>query len=356
MNYRDILSGRRRDPSAVLMRAAARVAEVPYRLVIELRNQGYDRAPGKSRAAAVPVVSVGNLTVGGTGKTPMIVYLARWFRQQGIRVSIISRGYKSDHTGVGVNDEALELEQRLPDVPHLQNPDRCAAAETAVEELETQLILLDDGFQHRRLRRDLDIVLIDATCPFGYGHLLPRGLLREPLHGLGRAHVVAITRADVVDADQLEAIEATIRRHNAAASIVHCVHGPEGLADGGLEVVEPVGRLRGLPITAFCGIGNPDAFFASLRRLGADLLHALPLPDHCRYDRPTVERIVQMQQASPGARMSVCTVKDLVKLRADELAGLPVRALSVALTIRRGEEALAEALGGVLEGCREDRD
>ena len=132
----------------------------------------------------VPVISVGNLTLGGTGKSPFVAWIARFLREQGIRVTIVSRGY-----GVSAgsrNDEALELEQRLPDVPHVQNRDRVAAARVAIDELDCQAIVLDDGFQHRRLARDLDIVLLDACEPFGWDHLVPRGYLREPPANLAR--------------------------------------------------------------------------------------------------------------------------------------------------------------------------
>ena len=130
---------------------------------------GYDRGWLRSHAATVPVVSVGNLTLGGTGKTPMVEWLARWFRRHGVRVAILSRGY--GHTG-GLNDEGRVLEENLPDVPHLQSPDRVAQSRVAVVELETEVIVLDDGFQHRRLRRDLDVVLLDALEPFGLGPAL----------------------------------------------------------------------------------------------------------------------------------------------------------------------------------------
>ena len=127
------------------------------------------------------MISVGNLTTGGTGKTPVVCFLAKWFRGNGIRVGIVSRGY--GRGDADANDEALELYARLPDVPHVQDPDRVAAATIAVDELEVQLILMDDGFQHRRLHRDLDLVVIDATEPFGFGHLLPRVYCENPSRG-----------------------------------------------------------------------------------------------------------------------------------------------------------------------------
>ena len=174
--FRDLVSGRRRGIGASVLRAALRVAEVPYGLAMLWRNRRYDRDLARTHRVEVPVVSVGNLTLGGTGKTPMVEWIARHLRAQNVRVTLISRGYGAE--AGAANDEALELEQKLPDVPHLQNPDRVAAARTAVDKLDCQLILLDDGFQHRRLGRDLDIVLLDALEPFGFGHVFPGGMLR----------------------------------------------------------------------------------------------------------------------------------------------------------------------------------
>src|SRR5262249_52484570 len=154
------------------------------------RNKLFDIGWKKAHRAAVPVVNVGNLTLGGTGKTPCVEYVAGLYRKQGLRVAILSRGYGSEG---GRDDEAMLLEGNLPDVPHLQDRDRVAIAATAVEELESEVLVLDDGFQHRRLARELDIVLIDATNPWGFGYLFPRGALREPIGSLKRAHAVMLT-------------------------------------------------------------------------------------------------------------------------------------------------------------------
>src|SRR5262249_25007278 len=149
--------------------------------------------------APVPVVSVGNLTVGGTGKTPAVEYVARFYRGLDARVAILIRGYGSTE---GRNDEALVLEQNLPDVPHLQGRNRAELAQVAAEELESEILVLDDGFQHWRLARNLDIVLIDATRPWGHGRIFPRGLLREPRRSLRRAHAVLLTRCNQVAATE----------------------------------------------------------------------------------------------------------------------------------------------------------
>src|SRR5262249_6755218 len=193
-DFRELVSGQRRGIKAGLLRAGLRIAETPYSLAMRTRNLWYNLGQSSSRVEA-KVISVGNLTLGGTGKTPMVEWLGRWFRKRGVRVAIVSRGYGAED-GV-LNDEALELEQKLPDVPHLQNADRVAASRVAIEEFASQVILLDDAFQHRRIARDLDIVLLDALEPFGFDHVFPRGTLREPLEGLARASFVVLTRADM---------------------------------------------------------------------------------------------------------------------------------------------------------------
>src|SRR3954469_6838642 len=202
--FRDLVSGRRKGILATLARGVLRVVEVPYTIAVSIRNRRYDRGAAKVQNIGVPVITVGNLTLGGTGKTPMVKWLAQRFQNAGVRVAIVSRGYgaaEGKH-----NDEALELAQSLADVPHIQNRDRVAAARIAIHDFKSRLILLDDGFQHRRLGRDLDIVLLDALEPFGVEHVFPRGTLREPLTGLARAQVVCLSRADAISQSERDAI------------------------------------------------------------------------------------------------------------------------------------------------------
>ncbi|MBL8826727.1 MAG: tetraacyldisaccharide 4'-kinase, partial [Planctomycetaceae bacterium] len=163
--FRSIVSGQARGVGPLLVRSVLALGELPYALAMRWRNWRCDVDPRRVTRVDVPVVSVGNLTLGGTGKTPVVEWVARWFRQHDTRVTIVSRGYGGQHGAR--NDEALELEERLDDVPHLQNPNRVEVAQLAIEEFECELVLLDDGFQHRRLGRDLDIVLVDALDPFG---------------------------------------------------------------------------------------------------------------------------------------------------------------------------------------------
>ena len=209
-----LVRGETRGALASASRVALGGASSLYGLAVGSRNLAFYLGWKASHRASVPVVSVGNLTLGGTGKTPMVEWIARWYRARGVRVAILSRGYGQSGE---MNDEGRVLEENLPDVPHLQGADRVDLAGRAVEELESELLVLDDGFQHRRLARDLDVVLLDALDPFGLGRMFPRGLLREPARSLRRAGVVVLSRADLVDRSTRVAIRA--RAEKAAGQI-----------------------------------------------------------------------------------------------------------------------------------------
>ncbi len=338
------MSGRRRGFTAVVLRSVLRAAEVPYTLAVTWRNRRYDRGTAEIHRAGVPVVSVGNLSLGGTGKTPMVRWIARWFRRQGIRVAVVSRGYKAEQGGA--SDEGLELRQQLPDVPHLENPDRVAAARVAVEQLDMQAIVLDDAFQHRRIARDLDIVLLDALEPFGFGHVFPRGTLREPVDALARADVVALSRADLLQPDERAAIERRVRALCPEAVWLEVTHRPDSLlnAEG---LTAPIESLRGRPVAAFCGLGNPAGFRRTLEACGYRVVDFRELPDHHRYDRADVESLAAWANRLEVDAV-VCTHKDLVKLATDQLGRRPLWALSIELDFLAGEEALEKRLQAIL--------
>ncbi len=311
---------------------------------MRLRNWRYDTARTEIAQVDVPVVSVGNPTLGGTGKTPMVVWLARWFRDRGVRVSLISRGYGAEANRR--NDEALELEHQLPDVPHLLDRDRAAAARIAVEELETQLILLDDGFQHRRLHRDLDIVLLDAIDPFGAGHVFPRGLLREPLAGLERADAIGLSRADALDDQQRAAIRQQVAHFAPQAAWFEATHAPHGLLAASGRTT-PLDSLRNLRVAAFCGIGNPAGFRLTLSRLGCELIDLREFPDHHPYSREDVRELTNWTNSLDVA-LVLTTHKDLVKLELDQLGRRPLWAVAVGLEIVSGQDALESLLTPLL--------
>lgn len=340
MEFFEIVSGRRRGAAASICRAALSCLEPAYRLAIAWRNRRFSRGSSPVHKVPVPVISVGNITAGGTGKTPVVAWLARWFRQHGTRVTLISRGYGA--TAGACNDEALELEQLLPDVPHLLNPDRVAAAMTAIEEFECQLLILDDAFQHRRIHRDLDLVLIDSLEPFGFGHLLPRGLLREPPSSLQRAHVVALTRCDLAEPAEKQRILDTVTKFAPDAVIVELAHRPKyWLAWPDRQM--PLESLAGVRVAAFCGIGNPDGFRGTLQKLDCNVVGFRAFADHYPYGRTDLESLAEWARRL-RAEAIVCTQKDLVKIQAPRLDGLPVYSLCGGIEVLSGGDGLESRL------------
>ena len=339
-DFRAIVSGRRKGFSASLIRGLLSVAEIPYSAAVRLRNWRYDHERVTVHQAGVPVVSVGNLTLGGTGKTPMVEWIARFLRSQDLRVALVSRGYGAQRGQI--NDEALELRQKLPDVPHVLNPNRATAAREAVEQHAAQVIVLDDGFQHRRLARDLDIVLVDALEPFGFGHVFPRGTLREPLAGWRRADIIVLSRADQVPATERAKIREQVSRYAHAAAWAEVCHAPKSLlSSSGAQ--QPIDSLAGRRIAAFCGIGNPAAFRRLLEDCGYEIDDFRELPDHCRFDSNQISQL-ESWAASTSASAIACTQKDLVKVRREQMGNKPLWALSVGLEFLSGEDSLRARL------------
>lgn len=328
-----------------LLRAGLAPLGAAWGGVMAARNVAYDVGLLPSRRAPVPVVCVGNLTLGGTGKTPLVAWVARRLAAAGRRPAIVSRGYGAARGAT--SDEAAELALLLPGVPHVADRDRLAGARAAAA-AGADCVVLDDGFQHRRLARDLDLVAIDATDPFGCGHVFPRGLLRERVGGLGRARAAILTRVAGVAPERRAAIRA---RFAAACGSrmpevwAEASHAPIGLraAGGGRE---DLAWLTGRRVAAFAGIGNPAAFHATLRSLGADVVAFRPFVDHHAYSAADLAALSTWAEAM-GATALVTTLKDLVKLPAT--GSLPVLALEIAMVIERGADELGrlvDALGG----------
>ena len=325
-----------------------------YGAAVRRRNAGFDSGRRAVHEAGVPVVSVGNLTCGGTGKTPVVAAVCDLLAAAGRRPAVLSRGYKS-LPGEGANDEKLLLDALLPGVPHVQNPDRAAGARVAVGDHGADVLVLDDGFQHRRLGRDLDVVLVDATAPFGpgslrragcRGELLPLGLLREPPAGLRRAGLVLITRADAVSERDIGRVTAAVRAHAPGVPVGRVSFPAVELAeaDGG---VRPVRWARGRRVVGLCGIGNPAGFRATLAGLGCDLAAFTARPDH-HHHTPAEVAAACGAAVDAGASAVLCTEKDLVKLRTRAFAGfvppLPVLAVRTAAAFADGGTLLRAAL------------
>ena len=349
-DFRAIVSGDRRGVAASLLRTAFHAASVPYGWVIRRRNGRYDSGAEPIVRPSVPVISIGNLTVGGTGKTPMVEWIARRLRERQVRVAILSRGYGAEQGGL--NDEGLELELALPDVPHLQNPDRGASAVIAVEELASQLLLLDDGFQHRRLARDLDVVLLDATEPFGFDYVLPRGTLREPVEGLRRAGVIVLSRADMLGAASRKEIRDRALAISPRAAWCEVEHRPAALLDS-TGVTTPIDVVAAAQrVAAFCGIGNPAGFRHTLATLGCEVAAWREFPDHHAYTREDVEGLTGWIRAA-GVSFVLCTRKDLVKLRVPSLGGAALRAVNVELAFLCGQSELEAAIEPLVERAQQ---
>jgi tetraacyldisaccharide 4'-kinase len=346
--FRNLISGQRGGLWPALQRGGLRLASLPYALAMGLRNRLYDGGWKRIYQAAVPVVSIGNLTLGGTGKTPCVEYVARFYQQQGVRLAILSRGYG---TRAGRNDEALVLEENLPDVPHLQGADRVALARTAVNELKSEVLVLDDGFQHRRLKRDFDLVLVDATNPWGYGSLFPRGLLREPIGSLRRADMILLTRCDQVNEETCLRIQKEIARSAPDVPVGRTWHQPVELRNSERKTA-PLPVLKTQPVAAFCGIGNPNGFRRTLADLETQICAFRSFPDHHAYTRADVAELRGWAEKQAKECLLVTTQKDLVKLGRTELGGRALWALRIRLHVEAGQETLQQKLLSVIRPAR----
>lgn len=362
---REVMSGRKRGLVASLLRTGLWSAQWPYRIGVACKNVAFDFRLREPFEVGVPVISVGNLTTGGTGKTPIVAFLANWFRDAGVKVGLLSRGYKSltqsnpkrERGAEGsspsltlrvgeVNDEKLVLDQLCPRVPQWLNPNRILSAKRAVVD-GCNLLILDDAFQHRRVHRDLDIVLVDATNPWGYGHCLPRGMLREPIASVERADLVVVTRTDQVSADELTTIRAELVRRNHIGTVIEVSFRPS-------QLINSAGQTRPLPeiadrrVFGFCGIGNPESFERTLRQLGSEVVGFESFPDHYHFTTDDLTRIGE-QAKSTNAEVLLTTHKDLVKIRDTELGGRPVWAVQIGTEIIRGAPMLESRLWSILE-------
>ena len=347
----------------LLFRGTLRAASWVYGTAVAARTTAYGARLLPTHRVPCPVVSVGNLAVGGTGKTPCVICVARHLQERGGRPAILLRGYGRKggtsllvaSTGEGLvipaaeaGDEASLLAETLSGVPIVVAADRRRAAEVALGRLGADVLILDDGYQHLRLHRDLDILLLDARAPFGTGALLPRGLLREPPAAAGRADLIILTRADQVR--DMDRAEGGIRRLNSRAPLLRAVHRPVSLvriADG---TRLPPSALTGETVAALSAIGSPEAFETTLRGLGASVAAVSRFPDHHPYREEELERAGREGRGA-GATLLVTTAKDRARgVLPAQAGGLPVAVLEVEFTVTHGAQALEAALAGLRRG------
>jgi len=341
--FYDLVSGRETGMMAAVLRGGLRILEVPYCSVVSARNLLYDKHVLSAHQFTAPIISVGNLTLGGTGKSPMVAWLCRYFLEQNLRPGLVSRGYgKTSDKG---NDEFMEMSHRFPNVPHLQNRNRAEAIQQVLKTEQVDLIILDDAFQHHRVKRNIDLVLLDATAPFGFEHVFPRGTLREPISGLRRADIVLLTRSDLVDETQRRTIRQRVLSINPNITWGETVHVPTSLISAKSFTAEPIDAIAGQSVLAFCGIGNPAAFRQTLERCGVRVARLTPFPDHHRYTARDVDELVRKAKEL-GTDSILCTMKDLVKLDKMDFAEFPLRAVSIEIQFIAGESAACEQLRG----------
>ena len=308
---------------ASLALAGLGLLSAPYRMIVAARNAWYDWVPGAVHRPERPVISIGNITVGGTGKTPMTAKLAHLLIARGLKVAILTRGYKGaiafdderreDAVAElsAASDEAQVLRRRCPQARVYVSPNRAQSAEAAVAE-GADCLLLDDGFQHRRLARDFDIVLIDATRPFGHKRLLPGGLLREPLSNLSRAGLVILTRSDEVPEATRTDISRTIQRASDARPLIYAVQRINGFLDIKGRTVAHADPAA-MQAIIFAGIGNFESFRRCVERLGIKTLAAYEFPDHHHYTTDEISGLADTASAM-DANALLTTEKDAVKL------------------------------------------
>ncbi len=362
--FKSLISGESNSLPAQTARKGLNVLSKLYEKGITHRNQHFE-IPGNSYRADVPVISVGNITVGGTGKTPMVKYLALYLESLGCKPAVLSRGYRSGNTDRSIvvslygdiqeepqtsGDEAWLLAKSLPNSSIITGRNRKDSAEIATYNLKSDVLLLDDGFQHRALQRDLDIVLIDATNPFGYEHVLPRGLLREPVEELRRASCYVLTKSSQVSPLQLREIEQRLQCIGANIPIMETVHGPSSLTaltDWVAGKSVPIDdTFKELPLLAVSGIGNPESFVTSLHEAGYEVVSSLSYDDHHDY---TDDDLIEMwkEAFAHQAKGLVITEKDAVKLAQLPAAltmPLPVLVLGVDIEFRTGEMKFKEMI------------
>lgn len=412
------LDGSTQTFAAQVFRVAASLVATPYSGVVRLRNRLYDAGFLRASQAPRPTISVGNLTLGGVGKTPFVGWLADYFTQTSQTPAFISRGYqaerqrelfarvdaaqtplsprtaetlKSRRTAPSppfalarfaqfqhFNDEARELALLFPETPHFLGSNRVEVASALVEARpDVDVLLLDDAFQHRRIKRDLDVVVLDALNPFGGGRVFPAGFLREPTVGLVRADVVLLNRADLVSAERRQAIRAQVARLSPAALFTETAQTPRFIfsrrdlnpafspnaadrssdADGATATFAPpcpsclvredfatwFPARRGGRFVAFCGLGAPNGFRKTLENNDLTPTSFIAFRDHCAYSERDFEALAA-EARRVDAEAFLTTTKDFVKLPAATLAGRPIFALGIGVVFLSGESELRALL------------
>ncbi|MBD3425765.1 MAG: tetraacyldisaccharide 4'-kinase [Candidatus Omnitrophica bacterium] len=312
-----------------------------YRLAVGVVDLAYRSGLRRRHRAGVPVISVGNITLGGTGKTPLTIFLADHLVSSGRKPAVLTRGYG--------NDESKMLRDVLAEVPVFVGQDRVRSARWAAAQ-ERDVLILDDGYQHRRLARDLNLLLLDSASPFGNGHLVPRGTLREPASSVKRADMVILTKVDRTSPERISAAKERIGELAPGMPIISTRHRPACLLDVTGAAYSP-GSISGQKIMLISGIVDPDYLAYLLERLGGRIAGRLDYPDHYRYTWRDVEKI-RRQCDICGAEKIITTKKDYVKIRMLDISQIEEKlfVLDIAVDVVEGKEELFAGLDSSVPG------
>ena len=331
-----------------------------YRLGYYLKSFLYRSGVVKPKKLTARVISIGNITLGGTGKTPLVIYLSQRLKEKKLKGAILTRGYKRKKKKLTelteenknttpwteVGDEPYLLASRLYDVPVVVSKERSASGVYAEEKYQSEILVLDDGFQHWKLSRDLDIVVIDATNPFGNSKLFPAGILREPLSSLKRADIFVLTKTDQIS--NKENLIRVLRAYNQDAPVIESVYkikSIESLLDHSLIEEK---HVEGKKCLVFSGIGNPASFEKSLKLLNVEVLKHHKFPDHFFYQKKDILNLEKESQKL-GADFMITTEKDSVRIPMMSELIIPIYVFKINLVITEGEEVFWEKIEGLIK-------
>ena len=347
------------DPDTPVVTAGLAALSVAYRAALVMRDRAYRWRVLRTGRLQCPVVSVGNLTLGGSGKTPTVELAVRTLQELGAFPAVVSRGYGratrgvhvvADRDGVRVDtrtagDEPVLLAEHLPGVPVVVGENRHEAGRVAVERCGATALVLDDGFQHRTLAKDLEILVVQGRAPWGNARVFPRGMLREPLSALARAHLVVVTNP--AGAEPVAAVTATVRRFNPSAAVVAARYQVQDAIETQSGRRLPVSELAGRRLIAFAGLGSPQGFANTLDGAGVRSVGFVEFPDHHWFTERDLSELARDARAA-GAQGLITTEKDWVRVRDLPPPRLPLWVLPVRLVIESGLEIWQRRLAGVL--------
>ncbi|MBN2640630.1 MAG: tetraacyldisaccharide 4'-kinase [Victivallales bacterium] len=371
-----IIGGKRKEPGDWFIICVLFVCSRFYRMATQFRIWLYDKRIFRNRSIGCLVVSIGNLTCGGTGKTPVVEVFAKTLSKKGRKVAVLSRGYRSKERSLltkwrqkfssrrneippkivsdGHNllldsayagDEPYMLASNLKDVVVLVDKDRVKSGLYAIEEYNTDTLILDDGFQYLDLKPHINIMLIDSTDPFGNHHVLPRGILREPIKNLRRADYIFLTKSN--GGNHLRHFKHFLRKHNRRAEIIECCHKPQYLEDVYMKHTrKQLDYLRGKKIAALSGIARPESFEDFLRGLGGEVVYTEHYADHHRYRQQEIIDFINRAK-SHGAEVALTTEKDAVRMPRLDRRDIPFMFMRIEIDILSGQESFDQCISRI---------